>query len=364
MLESVNQHTIAPRRARSLTRDLLRWYEEAARDLPWRHCRDPYGIWVSEIMLQQTRVEVVVGRWQRFLDRFPDIESLAAAPEAEVLAEWAGLGYYRRARSLHRAARELVDRGVRELPRSAAELRLLPGFGAYTAGAVASIAFGERVPAVDGNVERVIARLLALESDPSKGAAKKIVHAAAVALLDRADPSSVNQALMEIGATLCTPRSPACDRCPWAGRCRALALGAVTEYPRRPLKRAAEDVRCFVAVARDDLGRMLFRRRPAGGHNAGLWELPSTGFLPGSGGEPERELGELGEELERRWRVAGPLTSIRHSITHHRITAVAHAVEDREGPADGIEWLSPAEAASRGLTAATTKILDRLPTLL
>lgn len=365
MSPGVNQHAIAPRRARSLARDLLEWYGRTARDLPWRHSRDPYGIWISEVMLQQTRVEVVVGRWQRFLDRFPDIQALATASEADLLAEWAGLGYYRRVRSLHRAARELVDRGVTELPGSAAELRLLPGFGAYTAGAVASIAFGERVTAIDGNVERVVARLLALEEDPSKGTGKKTVQRAAVALLDRVEPAVLNQALMELGALVCTPRSPDCGACPWAGRCRARAIDAATDYPRRPARRPSEDVCCFVAVARDNGGRLLFRRRPEGSHNAGLWELPSTSLRPlAPAPAATEELAVLAGELGRRWTVAGALVRVRHSITHHRITAVAHAVEDQAGSTDDVEWLPPEEARSRGLTAATTKILDQLPTLL
>lgn len=366
MSAGVNQHGISPRRARALAGDLLEWYADQARDLPWRQSRDPYAIWISEVMLQQTRVEVVTGRWQRFLDRFPDIEALASASEAEVLAEWAGLGYYRRVRSLHRAARELVDRGVTNLPPNAAELRLLPGFGAYTAGAVASIAFGERVPAVDGNVERVFARLLALPGDPAKGEEKVAVRAAAELLLDRVDPARLNQALMELGATVCTPRAPKCDRCPWVNRCRAHSLGAVTDYPRRPPRRSGVDVLSFVAVARDGRGRLLFRRRPTSGHNAGLWELPSTELLsPESSPDAGRTLVDLGRELGRDWDVHAPLARVKHSITHHRISATAHAVSDRGGPVpEPLAWLDRVEAVRRGITATTAKVLDRLPTLL
>ncbi|RKZ11924.1 A/G-specific adenine glycosylase [bacterium] len=366
MSTGVNQDRIGPRVARALAADLLDWYREQARDLPWRHSRDPYAIWVSEVMLQQTRVEVVTGRWQAFLDRFPDIESLAAADDSDVLAQWAGLGYYRRAKFLHRAATELADRGLRDLPRSAAELRLLPGFGAYTAGAVASIAFGERVTAVDGNVERVFARLLALPSDPSRGESRRIVGDSAAALLGRADPKDLNQALMELGATVCTPRSPRCDLCPWTARCRAHSRDAQADYPRRPARKAAVDVVSFVAIARDSAGRMLFRRRPDGGHNARLWELPSTALLPHEvAGEPSAELAVLAGELGRKWLVHGPLVSVRHSITHHRIRAVAHAVEDRApGAAEDLAWLAPQEARERGLTAATAKLLAALPTLI
>jgi len=366
MSSTVNQQGIPPRRVRALAADLLDWYGAEARDLPWRQTRDPYAIWVSEVMLQQTRVEVVVNRWGSFLERFPDLASLAAAPEAEVLAEWAGLGYYRRVRSLHQAACELADRGVDELPRSSAELRLLPGFGAYTAGAVASIAFGERVPAVDGNVERVFARLLALPGDPARGVARSEVRAWATAMLDRVDPAELNQALMELGATVCTPRSPHCGRCPWSARCRAHALGAANDYPRRPARKPAIDVLSFVAVARDSSGRMLFRCRAQGGHNAGLWELPSTAFLvPAADPNPAAELRALGLELDRDWKIHGALTRVKHSITHHRITAVAHAVADpgRGAPAP-LAWLNSEAARKRGLTAATSKILERLPTLI
>jgi A/G-specific adenine glycosylase len=366
MSSTVNQQGIPPGRVRALATDLLNWYGVEARDLPWRQTRDPYAIWVSEVMLQQTRVEVVVNRWGSFLERFPDIASLAKAPQADVLAEWAGLGYYRRVRSLHRAACELADRGVDELPRSSAELRLLPGFGAYTAGAVASIAFGERVPAVDGNVERVFARLLALSGDPARGTAKSELRAWATAMLDRADPAELNQALMELGATVCTPRSPSCGRCPWSARCRAHAMGAAGDYPRRPAPRPAINVLSFVAVARDSKGRMLFRRRADGGHNAGLWELPSTAFLvPDAFPDPATELRALGLELDREWEVQGGLTRVKHSITHHRITAVAHAVADqgRRAP-DPLAWLDSDGARKRGLTAAAGKILERLPTLI
>jgi A/G-specific adenine glycosylase len=365
MSPGVNQHGIAPRRARALARDLLDWYADHARDLPWRQSRDPYAIWISEVMLQQTRVEVVVGRWERFMRRFGDLETLAQAPESEVLSEWAGLGYYRRVRALHRAARELVDRGTTELPRSAAELRLLPGFGAYTAGAVASIAFGERVPAIDGNVERVCARLVALEVDPSLAEGRGVVQGAVTALLDRVDPATLNQALMELGATVCTPRAPRCGKCPWANRCRAHTLGTAEDYPRRRPRRAAVEVVSFVAVAADRNGRFLFRRRPQGAHNAGLWELPSTGLLSPDGADADRELSALARELERRWKVQSALARVRHSITHHRITAVAHAVSDPDGGGAGpVAWLSPETATARGVTAATAKLLGRLPTLL
>lgn len=366
MPASVNQDAIAPGHARALARDLLAWYELAARDLPWRHTRDPYAIWVSEVMLQQTRVEVVAGRWQRFLDRFPDIATLSTAPESEVLAEWAGLGYYRRARSLHRAAQELIARGVDALPGSCAELRLLPGFGTYTAGAVASIAFAERVAAVDGNVERVMARLMALPEDPARGAARDTVRDSATAMLRGVDPAALNQALMELGATVCTPRAPRCSACPWSGACRAHALHAQADYPRRPERKPAIAVTSYVGVARNAQGEYLFRQRPAGGHNAGLWELPRTEFLvPESVPDPSGELRSLAAGLGQDWEIGDALVSVPHTITRHRITLIAYRVVVTAGEHDGGgSWLSCERATGRGLTAATAKILKRLPPLL
>lgn len=185
---------------------LLAWYDRIRRDLPWRRTRDPWAIWVSEVMLQQTRVETAIPYFERFLIRFPDPAALAAAPIEEVLAQWSGLGYYRRARQLHGAAREVVERGG--LPRSSAELERLPGIGPYTAAAIASIAFGEPVPVLDGNVVRVAARLSAEPEDPSRAAARGRLLAVAATLLEISRPGDSNQALMELGATVCLPKSP------------------------------------------------------------------------------------------------------------------------------------------------------------
>lgn len=367
MGETVNQQSIGPRRARRLADELLRWFAVHARDLPWRHTRDPYAIWVSEVMLQQTRVEVVRGRWERFLRRFPTLASLAGAAQSEVLAEWAGLGYYRRARSLHEAAERIVDLHGGALPTDSASLRLLPGFGAYTAGAVASIAFGERAVAIDGNVERVIARLLMLDQDPSRGPAQREVVRLARALLEGSDPAALNQALMELGATVCTPRSPRCDACPWHSSCRARAAGVAENYPRRTPRKASVEVASYAAVVRRS-GTHLYRRRPEGEPNAGLWELPTTPWHPGS---PEPDAGrdaleDLGRLLERNWQVGDAVVSVRHGITHHRITVVGHEVldDDAAGLPEGLRWGSPDQASTWGLSAATVKLLARLPALL
>ena len=203
--------------------NLLQWYQYSKRDLPWRNTRDPYFIWISEIMLQQTRVETVIAYYQRFTSRFPDIFALAAAPEAEVLKLWEGLGYYSRARNLHKAAKIVVSEYGGAVPMTAQTLRLLPGVGAYTAGAIASIAYGEPAPAVDGNVKRVMARLLGIREDINSKANQQAVHETLTAALTTCDAGTFNQAMMELGATLCSPRSPKCDLCPVAALCDALA---------------------------------------------------------------------------------------------------------------------------------------------
>ena len=218
---------------------LLAWYDARRRELPWRKTRDPYRIWVSEVMLQQTRVGTVLPYYEAFLQRFPTVEDLASAPVDEVLARWSGLGYYRRARQLHRAAREIVERGGK-FPTSARELQSLPGIGPYTAAAVASIAFGEVTPALDGNVERLLCRRLGLREDPKRSATRRELLAAAARLLDRGRPGDSNQALMELGATVCKPAQPDCAACVLAPGCRARRRGDPERYPAPRRRRRTE----------------------------------------------------------------------------------------------------------------------------
>lgn len=358
---------LGQRQIRPLAASLVDWYRREQRELPWRHSSDPYAIWVSEIMLQQTRVAAVLPRYDDFLRRFPDVERLAAAPLSELLAAWAGLGYYRRARQLHACAQHIVEQQGSRFPETAAALRLLPGFGAYTAGAVASIAFGEAVAAVDGNVERVLARLLALDDDPKRGDAAKTVRGLASQLVQCAPPAELNQALMELGALVCTSKAPRCGDCPWRGDCAAAATGVADSFPRRPPRRASVAVSCYGAIVRRG-SEFLLRRRPEGGHNAQLWELPTTPWHGGAT-EPARALAALGElaaESGLRWEIGEALVSVRHSITHHRIHLVAYEVEAETG-ADGGEdwrWADADAAVELGLTAASRKVLALLPPLL
>lgn len=325
---------------------MLAWYRRNRRELPFRGAADPYRVWVSEVMLQQTRVEAMRGRYRDFLARFPDLPALAAAPLDEVLAAWAGLGYYRRARSLHRAARRAEAAGG--LPTDAAGWRELPGVGEYTAAAVASICFAERTPAVDGNARRVLARLFAIPGVLGRPPFERRARRRAEGLLAAADgpPGEWNQALMEFGALVCTPRSPGCGGCPLRGGCRARARDAVARFPRRPPRPRPVPVRLAQGVVLDDRGRMLvFRRREA--PLRGLYELPG-----GECGEGESAADALVRGARARYGLAlapgRPLAPFRHAVMQRRITVLtmlAERVGESSGGPEG-RFAAPAEAAS------------------
>lgn len=283
--------------AMAFRRALLGWYDRARRGLPWRGTRDPYRVWLSEIMLQQTRAVAVAPRYEAFLARFPTVEALAAADEEAVLKAWEGMGYYSRARNLRRAAMEVARRG--EFPQSAKELKTLPGVGDYTAAAVASIAFDEAAPALDGNQARVLSRLLAFEETVDT---PQRLRAQAEALIDRERPGDYNQALMDLGSGICTPRAPKCETCPVAAFCAARAGGDAESYPRLPPPIARREVEVTVVLAYLG-GRVLVRRRPSKGLLAGLWEFPND-----SGGT-------LAQALPGA-RATGELARSRHVFTH------------------------------------------------
>jgi A/G-specific adenine glycosylase len=261
------------------SRLLLRWYEKSRRDLPWRSTRDPYRIWLSEIMLQQTRVETVLPYYDAFLKRFPDVASLAAAPESEVLAMWSGLGYYSRARNMLRAANGIAEAGA--FPSDYPTLRALPGIGDYTAAAVASIAFGLPFAAVDGNVLRVLARVFNDNGDIGAPQTRRRFQQLAQETLDRRQPGEFNQAMMELGATICLPRNPRCLICPVQSLCAALAAGRTAELPIKLKRQESKGETISVAVVlRGDL--VLMRQRPMDtARMAGFWELPHIEDLPG-----------------------------------------------------------------------------------
>jgi len=299
---------------REIKRALLSWYAatgaRAARDLPWRGTRDPYAIWVSETMLQQTRVATVVPYWKRFLEALPTVRSLAEAREDQVLALWSGLGYYRRARMLHSAAKDVVARHGGRLPQQTSGLLGLDGVGKYTAGAIASIAFDERAAAVDGNVARVLARLFAIEEDVTgaDGSARVWAVAARLAAVDEGKPGDWTQALMDLGATVCLPQEPECTQCPVRGQCKALARGAVGDLPRKKAKRAPTEVRSVAIVLASRAAILLALRQPDTLFG-GLWEVPQEAWTAGS-------LRDALRELANRLGVAPAALSVRGEIVH------------------------------------------------
>ncbi len=298
---------------------LLAWFSTQARDLPWRHHRSPYRIWVAEIMLQQTQVETVRDYYTRFMARFPTVYTLAKANLEDVLKLWEGLGYYSRARSLHRAARMIVNQHGGQLPADVKALRHLPGIGPYTAGAVASIAFGIPAPAVDGNVRRVMARLLAMAS-PTAAELEEAVGA----ILSPTSPGAFNEALMELGATLCRPTSPRCLLCPWQTWCRACALGEPERFPVAKRRKPIPHYDVVAAVTRNPEGQILVARRRQEDMLGGLWEFP--GGKRKSGETLEQALQrELREEMDIDIAVDEQLTIVKHAYTHFRITLYAFA---------------------------------------
>ncbi|MGD2067554.1 MAG: A/G-specific adenine glycosylase [Gemmatimonadota bacterium] len=346
---------------------LLTWYDAHARDLPWRRTDDPYAVWVSEVMLQQTRVNTVIPFWTRWMERFPTVAALADARLDDVLASWEGLGYYRRARLLHRAAARVRDRHRGELPRDVAGLRELPGVGEYTAGAVASIAFGRRVPAVDGNVRRVLARLHDL---PTPSPAQLRERAARLVPPER--PGDFNQALMELGATVCSPTSPRCGSCPLERVCRARALGVQEDRPRPQRRGRVPERRFGVAVARRVRNggptELLVVKRPVDGMLGGLWEFPtarlSDGEAPATGALRALDAADAGRKGALR-----PMAPVRHAYSHfvgiYRpfLATVADGPEPRgdgrEPPQDEHErrWVSPAGADALPMPGVQNEIL-------
>lgn len=302
---------------------LLAWYRQNARDLPWRRTRDPYRIWVSEIMLQQTRVETVKPYYRRFLERFPTVEALAEASEDEVLGAWSGLGYYARARSLHRCARLLVEQHGGVLPASAEALSTLPGFGPYTTAAVGSIAFGLPLAAVDGNIARVLSRLLCLEGDPRSAPRMAELRRLAQDLLPKEEAGDWNQALMELGAILCTAGRPACLVCPARALCRAKKEGREGEIP--PRRRTRErPLLAFAAGLMRREGKILLAKRPPEGLFASTWELPAVEL--GKGDVP-REL--LSAYFEGAVVVGEKLGRVQQALTHRELCVEVYELRAR-----------------------------------
>ena len=319
---------------------LVLWFAQNARPLPWRTApRNPYHSLVSELMAQQTQLDRVVPRFEAFVDRFPNLRALAAATEDEVLELWSGIGYYRRARLLHRLACE-VAAGGGGLPRTAAELEALPGIGPYTAAAVASTVFDEAAPLMDGNVARVGARVLALAEDPRAKAGRTVVLEWVRAMMTDVPPDEVNEALMELGATICTPSQPICERCPLVESCRAREEGDPTAYPPPRRTRATIEVHWLAVIIEDPDGHWLLRRVDEGPILKGLWLPPFCEI------DKTRPLDEQVRELAIL-NIESPLEfseTIKHSITHRRIevTPARARIRRPDRVPDGWSWVDPA----------------------
>jgi len=342
---------------------LLFWYNTHRRSLPWRDSDDSYAIWISEVMLQQTQVKTVIPYYEKFMKRFPDINGLATAQLQDVLKLWEGLGYYARARNLHRAAQRLISDYQGKVPPIYQSFRSLPGVGDYISAAVLSIAFGQPFAVVDGNVKRFLARLDRLDVPVNQPASYRVYRLRADRLLYRKDPGEYNQAVMELGALVCTPRQPTCDRCPISDFCRSFQAGCVDRFPKRVDSRPVPEYRIAVGVV-IKAGRLLIAQRKPDGLLGGLWEFPGGKV---KSGESSREacVREIKEELNLDVDVAAKIGRVRHAYTHFKIDMDVFVCEYRSGrvcrngPVDH-KWISLKGIEKYPIPGANHKIMRLL----
>lgn len=344
-------------------RALSAWYVRHKRDLPWRGKRDPYAVWVSEIMLQQTQVATVRPYFDRFMKRFPNVRALARASLDDVLKCWEGLGYYGRARNLHKAARRVARDFDGKLPRTTRELFTLPGVGRYTAGAIASIAFGLDEPVLDGNVTRVLCRVFRIRTPPKETKTQRKLWALARRVIPPGRAGTFNQALMDLGATVCTPRNPGCLVCPVRSLCLARAKGEEQQLPVRTPRRPLPHHEVAVAIVWKG-GRILIDRRKPEGLLGGLWEFPG-GRRRNSETLEACVVREVQEELNVTVRVRGPLATVKHAYTHFRITLSAFECDYVSGRPKAVgcaawKWVTPGELDNYAFPTANRKVIAAL----
>jgi A/G-specific adenine glycosylase len=345
--------------------DLLRWFDANAAntDIPWRGQTDPYRIWLSEMMLQQTQIATVIPYYERFLARFPNVESLARAPLDDVLKRWEGLGYYSRARNLHRAAGQIVADFGGQFPTTAERLQELRGVGRYTAGAIASIVFGERVAALDGNVIRVLSRICN-NTDSAPATRQRTLWEVAERLVPANRPGDYNQALMDLGRTVCTPRRPDCAHCPVAAHCEALRLGVQAERPVRVAKAPTPHYDVTAGVIWNAAGQVLIAQRPTDGLLGGLWEFPG-GKQESGETLPECLQRELREELAIEVSVGELIARVKHAFTHFRITLYAYDCRHLSGEPQAIgcaawRWVTLPELDQFAFARTDRHVIDVL----
>jgi len=342
---------------------ILAWWDAGHDSFPWRETADPYAIWVSEVMLQQTQVNTVAPYFERWMARFPTLESLAAAPLDAVLKQWEGLGYYRRAHNLHRAAQELVERHGGRLPAEPEALQALPGIGRYTAGAIASIAFGRPAAVLDGNVIRVLARLTNLAQDVTRAQTKQQLWALAESLTPAERPGDHNQALMELGRKVCKPVQPGCVQCPLSGLCQSRTLGTQLERPVRPPRKRTPHYQVTAGVIWRE-GRVLIAQRPLDHMLGGLWEFPGGKQQAGESLVDCLQR-EIREELNFEIEVGDPLVTVEHAYSHFRITLHAFQCTHAAGQPQAIEvanfaWVTLDQLDSYAFPVTDQKIIKKL----
>ncbi len=338
---------------------LLNWFDRHGRtDLPWQHDPTPYRVWVSEIMLQQTQVASVIAYYTRFMRRFPDIHALAAASLDEVLHLWTGLGYYARARNLHRAAQTICDLHAGEFPSAVAAVEALPGIGKSTAGAILALAFDQRQPILDGNVKRVLARYFAVEGWPGQAAVEKQLWSLADQLTPALRVAHYTQAIMDLGATVCTPKNPHCDECPVRTKCQAMALGEVARYPFPKPRKVLPVRQCAMLMITNAAGEVLLEQRPPVGIWGGLWSFPECG--------PQTDWRTwLAGQMDLQVENAQTWNLVRHTFSHFHLDIqpihVIAAVSDRAVMEGGTRvWYNSAHPDARGLAAPVKRLLDEL----
>ncbi|PYV83551.1 MAG: A/G-specific adenine glycosylase [Acidobacteria bacterium] len=356
-----------PARKQKLQKKLFDWYVIHQRELPWRKVKDPYSVWISEVMLQQTQVQTVIPYYLRFLKSFPTIGHLAKANLQHLLRVWAGLGYYSRARNLRQAARKIIQDHNGRFPESYEGVLALPGIGRYTAGAISSIAFNQRYPALDGNAARVLTRLFKLRGDPKSAGLHALLWKCAQELIPQSNPGDFNQALMELGATLCSPRRPACLRCPWQAECLARKEGIQELLPEKRTSLVAEKSQWAVAVIFHNQ-RVLIVRRTEGKLLRDFWEFPGGEF---------NEVGNLKSALAKKiWRDFGlrvrlrnRLTTIKHAITKRRITLLVYQAELKTSMlkvphTQTVRWVRLDELKKYPFASASSQVVKALKSMI
>jgi A/G-specific adenine glycosylase len=346
-----------------IQRSLLKWFRTNARDLPWRKNRTPYAVWVSEIMLQQTQVTTVIPYFNRFMKRFPTVEKLARAKQDTVLKHWEGLGYYSRGRNLHTAAKLIVSDYGGQLPDTVDELQKIPGIGRYTAGAIASIAFNRPAPILDGNVIRVLSRLFCIEGNPKDDATKKKLWQLAETLVHIKHPGDFNEAMMELGAMVCTPQNPQCPKCPLKNQCQAIKTGRQAELPVKQKQAPLPHYSIVVGIVfKGD--KILIDKRRQNALLGGLWEFP--GGKKKSGESFKTAVArEVKEETGIEIKVGKKLCIVKHTYSHFKITLHAYRCEYASGTAnplgcDAVKWATLNELKKYAFPAANTKIINEL----